>query len=112
MGNASNLKWFQSLVCLELIFQLPYFFVALQYLFGSAQSYPDSFRAATIAYGAHTSTTLIPILTAFWDSNHDATTGERVMLTSLYFPYLLVPAWLLYYAIVNGPAHEGKNKQA
>ncbi|CAB9496628.1 Sigma intracellular receptor 2 [Seminavis robusta] len=102
MGNARNLLWFQSMVCLELLFQLPYFFAALYYIGdASATSYPDGFRAACIAYGAHTSTTLIPILSTFWAADYNGTTQERVSLTAMYFPYLAIPAWLLWTAATD-----------
>lgn len=104
MGNARNLVWFQSLVALELCFQLPFFCVAVYYLSQSDRTvYPDGFRAACIAYGAHTSTTLVPILATFWSSEHVATTLERSFLTSLYFPYLAIPFWLLWTTATSAP---------
>lgn len=97
MGNARDLLWFQSFVVLELCFQLPFFVVAVYYLGQTnLEVYPDGFRAACIAYGAHTSTALVPILTSFWSSEHVATSSERMLLTCLYFPYLAIPLWLLW----------------
>jgi hypothetical protein len=105
MGNARNLLWFQSMVVLELFFQLPFFVAALYYIRNNVEhSYPEGFRRACIAYGAHTSTTLIPILSTFWVPEHEATTTERITITALYFPYLAIPAWLLWYAATSGDA--------
>ena len=98
MGNAHNLLWFQSIVTLELLFQLPFFFVALYYLSdASDKSYPDSFRTACIAYGAHTATTMAPIL-ATLVTNSNATMTERMAVTAVYLPYLVFPLWILWIA--------------
>ena len=110
MGNARDLLWFQSLVCLEFIFQLPFFVAALFYI-GNATvtTYPDGFRAACIAYGAHTSTTLVPILSTFWAPDYNGTTPQRITLTAMYFPYLAIPAWLLWTAAMDGPLEKSKS---
>ncbi|GAX26753.1 hypothetical protein FisN_2Hh297 [Fistulifera solaris] len=113
MGNARNLLWFQSFVVLELCFQLPFFCVAVYYLSQSDRStYPDGFRSACIAYGAHTSTTLVPILTSFWASEHVASFTERVLLTSLYFPYLAIPLWLLWTTATATPTQTNSSKKS
>ena len=111
MGNARNLPWFQSLVSLELLFQLPFFFAAMYYISDStAKSYPDGFRAACIAYGAHTATTLVPILTYFWDPQQDTlTTQQRITLTSMYFPYLAIPFYVMIYAATNAVSKSKTN---
>jgi len=111
MGNARNLLWFQCFVALELLFQVPFFFAALYYLTSDRTHYPDGFRAACIAYGAHTSTTLIPILASFWSPDHQASLAERATLTSIYFPYLLVPAWLLWTSAMSSSGAEPSGKK-
>ena len=121
MRNARDkdtMLWFQSMVWLELLCQLPFFCWAVYNLLlfndkhNNASSstssnnnnqiiayyYPDSFRTACIAYGAHTATTMIPILaTLLLGDNNNATItiGERIMVTGLYLPYLLFPLWIL-----------------
>lgn len=114
MGNARNLLWLQSLIVLELCFQLPFFFVAVYYLSSSSttQYYPEGFRAACIAYGAHTATTLIPILTLFWSAKHVATFSERLLVTGLYFPYLAIPLWLLWTTATTLPIATNENKKS
>lgn len=62
MGEPFEL-WFQSIVLFEMIFQLPYFFVAV-HMFGDKNriTYPRWFRMISIVYGSHTATTVIPLL--------------------------------------------------
>lgn len=82
--------WFSSVVLCELLFQLPFFFVAVRMILSHpptdqvAQSsnrttkngnttqrfvhegeYPSWFRSACLVYGAHVTTTMVPILGTF-----------------------------------------------
>jgi EXPERA (EXPanded EBP superfamily) len=100
--------WFRSVVGCEMAFQLPFFFVACHQLVrgrasktGSNRlSYPGWFRNACVAYGAHTATTLVPILAALV-SSPDNTPSEKAALVSLYAPYLVLPLGILYLACAN-----------
>lgn len=94
-----ELLWFQSLICCEIIVQLPFFFLACYY-FGqsSLTSYPKWFRYYCIIYGAHTSTTMAPILTTLI-STDEISENERYILFAFYTPYLIFPLWLLYIAV-------------
>jgi hypothetical protein len=86
MKNApsTDYAWFSSLICCEIFFQLPFFFVAIKFVMAgglknananasdSIESrirkqlhYPEWFRMACIVYGTHVSTTLVPIIGAF-----------------------------------------------
>jgi hypothetical protein len=106
MSRPQDLLWFQSLIACELVFQVPFFFVACYYLTTmrnttgaerhrpKAVSYPESFRYACIAYGAHTSTTMAPIL-ATLATNPTATVMEKAMILAVYLPYLIFPLWIL-----------------
>jgi hypothetical protein len=102
MGAApGELLWFQSLVTCEILFQLPFFFAACYYLAAKdSPSYPDSFRCACIAYGAHTATTMAPILTTLV-TNSAATVSERMMILGFYLPYLIFPVWILAIAVTD-----------
>jgi hypothetical protein len=101
MGNARELLWFQSLVTCELLFQVPYFVAAVYFFRGETASvYPDWFRSASIAYGAHTATTMAPILTTL-ATNEAASLQERVLVTSMYLPYLIFPLWILWIAATD-----------
>lgn len=76
-----NPTWFVSLVWFELLFQLPFFFVAI-YAYLSRSKW---IRIPLIVYGIHTATTLIPIL------------GEilfvlnNIKLALIYAPYFILP---------------------
>jgi len=88
--------WFQSIVFFEMIFQLPYFFVAV-YMFADPQrrSYPRWFQMVSIVYGSHTATTLLPILPPIWfRSDEEAPTKLRLLVIMIYLPYLIFPAWI------------------
>jgi hypothetical protein len=104
MSRPKELLWFQSLIATELLFQLPFFVVACTTLWTTPPSnntkasyYSDAFRCACIAYGASTATTLVPILaTVLFEPG--LTASQRAVLTSIYLPYLLLPAGLAWRA--------------
>uniref|UniRef100_A0A6U4K9D7 EXPERA domain-containing protein n=1 Tax=Phaeomonas parva TaxID=124430 RepID=A0A6U4K9D7_9STRA len=85
--------WFLSLLAVEIVAQLPFFFVAL---YGLAQR-RAWVRAPLIAYGAHVATTLVPILGAFLAAPVGDGDGsfrseaKRWVLIAIYAPYFLVP---------------------
>jgi EXPERA (EXPanded EBP superfamily) len=103
--------WFRSVVVCEMAFQLPFFFVACHQIAREPnpsssssskglQYYPGWFRNACVAYGAHTATTLVPILTTLVSSPTNSP-SEKVVLVSLYAPYLILPLGILYLACVS-----------
>ena len=92
--------WFQSFVASELLFQLPFFCLAVRMMLSSTTFWPDWFRTACIMYGTHTVTTLIPIL-AQVVFNPESTTIEKLMTVSVYLPYLIFPAWLTVLAVMD-----------
>lgn len=110
MKNAHELLWFQALVVCEMLFQLPFFFLACWFLSDAkASTYPEYFRSACIAYGAHTATTMVPILaTLAWNS--DATSSERFLVISMYLPYLILPLLLLLLAATSPTSNKVKQK--
>jgi EXPERA (EXPanded EBP superfamily) len=88
--------WFQSIVFVEMIFQLPYFFIAVK-MFADAQrkTYPRWFQMLSIVYGSHTATTLIPILPTIWfRDEEEAPMQLRLLLLLIYIPYFIFPAWI------------------
>jgi EXPERA (EXPanded EBP superfamily) len=93
--------WFQSVILAEVFFQLPFFFVALGVLWPEIEKndghYPRWFQTLCIIYGAHVSTTLVPILGTFCTSS-EMTNIQVTMTTAVYLPYLLFPLYLLYLA--------------
>mmetsp|Transcript_7672 Transcript_7672/g.11145 ORF Transcript_7672/g.11145 Transcript_7672/m.11145 type:complete len:170 (+) Transcript_7672:87-596(+) len=88
--------WFQSLVFFEFIFQMPYFFVAVQ-MFGDKDriAYPRWFQMISIVYGSHTATTVIPLLTIILFREEAVAPLEfRLLVFLIYLPYFAFPAWL------------------
>jgi hypothetical protein len=103
--------WFQSFVVGELLFQLPFFCLAVRMMLSSTRTtfWPDWFRTACIIYGTHTSTTLIPIL-AQVIFNPDSNTVEKLMTVSVYLPYLIFPVWLTVLAVMDTSTNTTKSK--
>ena len=82
--------WFRSLVFVEVLLQLPFFVVASRALLARTEA---RFRAAFVVYGAHTATTMVPILGEIILRGGDAfpTESHRWRLVAIYVPYLAVP---------------------
>lgn len=101
MGKAPSLEltWFSSIVCAELLFQLPFFFVAVRMLLSypdgkggttttpngrstGSGTYPNWFRTACLIYGSHVSTTLVPITVSIALSSETSTIQKCMTLAS------------------------------
>mmetsp|Transcript_2036 Transcript_2036/g.3209 ORF Transcript_2036/g.3209 Transcript_2036/m.3209 type:complete len:131 (-) Transcript_2036:157-549(-) len=106
--------WFSSLVTLEVLLQLPFFFLAVYALLQQPQLKKNEergeqinyalirgdglFRSLCMIYGSMTATTLIPILASFL-LDEDTTVGEKGVLVGFYLPYLIFPLWLVVIAV-------------
>jgi hypothetical protein len=88
--------WFQCFCACETSIQFVFFLVALQQL-RSDKDYPWWFGPASLLYGAHVSTTLIPIYAVLW-TNQVQSMPQKIITTLIYVPYLVFPAWLAYWA--------------
>mmetsp|Transcript_12466 Transcript_12466/g.24748 ORF Transcript_12466/g.24748 Transcript_12466/m.24748 type:complete len:173 (-) Transcript_12466:11-529(-) len=93
-------SWLKSLIAAELLFQVPFFFVALK----AFATRDNSIQPYATAYAAHTVTTLIPILHHF-HVDENVTTSEEAVLLGFYLPYLLIPGLLLLLCL-RGPLFE------
>jgi hypothetical protein len=99
--------WFSSLVSIEVIFQLPFFFFAI-YAILQQQKDPHKrtirgdgpFKSLCIIYGSSTATTLVPILQSIL-SNEETNMSEKGILLGFYLPYLIFPIWLVIIAACN-----------
>jgi hypothetical protein len=80
MNNATSTDyaWFSSLIFCEILFELPFLFVAIKFIMAGGREntsdsseprkqlhYPEWFRMACIVDSTHVSTTLVPIIGAF-----------------------------------------------
>eukprot|EP00850_Spirogloea_muscicola_P000354 SM000001S04756 [mRNA] locus=s1:2006109:2009344:+ [translate_table: standard] len=81
--------WFVSLVWCEVLFQLPFYVVAV-YAFLYERSW---IRVPAIVYAAHTATTMVPILTVILCSS--LSRADRLALTGVYLPFLVLPLLVL-----------------
>ena len=78
---------------MELLLQVPFFFVAL-----SAFIWRRNFiRIPVIVYGAHTATTLVPILAELFEMR-GVTSTQRALIVAIYAPYLIMPLLMLWRA--------------
>ena len=84
--------WFRGMIWCEALLQLPFFFYAVDGLI----HFRNSIRIPCIIYGAHVSTTLVPILAEVLESKEVQNT-ERNTLLSFYMPYLVIPLSLMIY---------------
>lgn len=91
---STDLAWFSSFICCEILFQFPFFFAAIKFIGMEGggenetdssssestqkqqQDYPEWFRMGCIVYGTHVSTTLVPILATFLMS-HEMTVHQK-----------------------------------
>jgi hypothetical protein len=92
--------FFKSFIWCELLFQLPFFFLATHVLYHMNVSGNGWFRSICMIYGAHTCTTLVPILASIL-SDTDSLTVEKAVLLGFYLPYLIFPAWLMLICFTN-----------
>ncbi|XP_071621031.1 sigma intracellular receptor 2 [Heliangelus exortis] len=98
-------EWFQAFMYSEAFLQLPFFPVAAYaFLKGGCRW----IRTPAIIYSTHVATTLFAILAhiLFYDfskSEHPGpeTQRERLVLLSIYSPYLLIPLLLLFTMLYN-----------
>ena len=101
--------WLKSFLFAELIWQLPFFFVAAYGLIYKK----NWLRIPSIVYGTHVATTVWPILAEIIYSTNN-TIAQKQLLFSFYFPYLLVPALLSSYMschVVPFPENVGSEQE-
>jgi hypothetical protein len=99
--------WFSSLVSIEVIFQLPFFFLAIYAILQQSKQpqkrtiHGDgTFKSLCIIYGSSTATTLVPILQCIL-TDEETNMSEKGILLGFYLPYLIFPIWLVTIAVCN-----------
>lgn len=88
--------WFQSFIFAELVFQFPFFFYAIWALLNR----DNTIRIPGIVYGVHVATTVLPILSEFFNSNK-LSNSSRWILIGFYFPYFLIPFLFAFILIIT-----------
>ncbi|KNC77202.1 hypothetical protein SARC_10331 [Sphaeroforma arctica JP610] len=83
---ASPPIWFQSFIACELIFQIPIFFLAVYGYWNRC----NWIRDPLMVYGAHVTTTLVPVLYELY-RNDQVEDGQKLVLAAFYIPYLIIP---------------------
>ena len=89
--------WFLSLIWTEVLFQLPFFFVAL-YAFVFRKTW---IRTPAAAYGGFVCATMVPILNEIVSTETIDMTG-KLTLFSLYLPYFVVPCLIVIWCCFCG----------
>ncbi|XP_061868462.1 sigma intracellular receptor 2 [Colius striatus] len=109
-------EWFKTFVYCEAFLQLPFFPVAFYaFLKGGCKW----IRTPAIIYSTHVATTLLPILAHILchdfskaELGGPRTQRERLLLLSVYLPYLLIPLLLLFTMLCNPHySHTEKRKR-
>ena len=97
--------WFSSLVAIEILFQLPFFFYAVSTMLKRK----DINKNLCLVYASSTATTLIPIFACIL-TDEETTLEEKSVLMSFYLPYLIFPLWLIMIAASEQSALDKKKK--
>ncbi|XP_037267418.1 sigma intracellular receptor 2 [Falco biarmicus] len=98
-------EWFKAFMYCEIFLQMPFFPVAVYaFLKGSCKW----IRTPAVIYSTHVATTLLAILAhiLFHDFSKSELLGpqtqrERLILLSIYVPYLLIPLLILFTMLYN-----------
>lgn len=97
--------WFKSFVFCEALVQLPFFPIAAYAFFKGGCKW---IRTPAIVYSVHVATTLVPILSHIMFHEFPVTPRpgpqtqqERLLLLSIYAPYLLVPLLILFTMLLS-----------
>jgi len=93
MARDQSPLWLKSVVCCEFLLQWPFFWFACYCLMNRS----NKLRIPAIAYGAHTATTLVPILSEFALSPLPLL--SKAILFLFYLPYLLFPLAIMLLAM-------------
>ncbi|KAF8347806.1 hypothetical protein F5887DRAFT_667049 [Amanita rubescens] len=96
--NTEQFLWFKSFTVLEVVFQLPVFFLGMRGLYKDNRA----IYILILLYGASTATTTLPCVAVLFQTPEttaltiakdiaSVTSEQRVLLLSSYIPFLLIP---------------------
>jgi hypothetical protein len=88
--------WLESFIVCETLFQLPFFFFAVHYLYNRKED-DIKFTVWALVYGVHVASTVIPIEATLL-LEYDISVQQRATLMAIYAPYLIIPAMLAWWA--------------
>jgi hypothetical protein len=97
LGNKDHLVWFKSFLLLELVFQVPVFFLGIRGLWKGSRS----IYILLLIYAASTTTTTLPCLAVLLTTpitspqtppqGASITPDQRLLLLSSYIPFFVIP---------------------
>ncbi|KAJ3353102.1 hypothetical protein GGF32_003204 [Allomyces javanicus] len=87
-AQSRDRMWFHTMLVGELVFQLPVFFVGAWAFADVKRLSIPCVRTLLLVYGAHTATTLIPIL-PYFAVQDQLTAANRAILVAFYLPFLV-----------------------
>ena len=90
MHPQSRPAWLPPLIAFELVFQVPFFFLAAR----AFMIKDEKIKPYATAYSAHAVTAIVPILHHFV-LDDEVSQGELRVLLAFYGPYLILPGILL-----------------
>jgi hypothetical protein len=99
--------WLKSFIWAELLFQMPFFFVASYGLLFKK----NWIRIPSIVYGVHVATTVWAILAEIWFNEENAP-HEKMTLICFYAPYFIIPAFLAGYMIFTDSPFSSKKAKS
>ncbi|KAJ8042623.1 Sigma intracellular receptor 2 [Holothuria leucospilota] len=112
--------WYKSSILIELLIQLPFFFVASYAFYKGGQRW---IRIPVIIYSSHVTTTVYYMLAEwyFGDFGQDRefpgpeSISERSIVSMFYLPYFIIPLIMLIFMLVSKdfkplPVSDGKSK--
>ncbi|KAL3756045.1 hypothetical protein ACHAWU_002624 [Discostella pseudostelligera] len=116
--------WFTSLVAIEILLQMPFFFVAVYAILQKQKNDTNTlnqngrsiiegngiFRSLCMVYGSSTATSLIPIFASIL-TDDGTTLREKGILLCFYFPYFIFPLWLVVIAVCEENVFGSKSKK-
>ncbi|KAJ3375854.1 Transmembrane protein 97 [Allomyces arbusculus] len=102
-ARSQDRMWFHVMLVGELVFQLPVFFVGAWAFADVKRLSIPWVRTLLMVYGAHTATTLFPIL-PYFVAQDQLTATNRAILIAFYLPFLVVPLALVLWLARNSAA--------
>jgi len=92
MSSAKRTTWFQAVVLMENLFQVPFFCLAL-YVMVAFRVWPTWFQSICLAYSAQATTAMIAVYATL------IAEGAPLSTLGVYFAYVAFPVWLTWICV-------------